>query len=71
MTPDGEGRYPIVYRLDLGATQSYIIAQTFPVRNKDVVYLARHMATDLAKFLSIVSSGSSAAYNIQRTVNAL
>jgi polysaccharide biosynthesis/export protein len=67
MAPDGEGRYPIVYRLDLAATQSYIIAQNFPVRNKDVVYLARHVATDLAKFLSIVSSSSSAAYNITRT----
>jgi polysaccharide export outer membrane protein len=71
MVANGDGRYPIVYRLDLGATQSYIVAQNFPVRNKDVVYLARHVATDLAKFLSIVSSGSSAAYNIQRTANAL
>nr|CAI0338993.1 Polysaccharide export protein [Rhizobiaceae bacterium] len=71
MMPDGEGRYPIVYRLDLAATQSYIVAQTFPVRNKDVVYLARHMATDLAKFLTIVSSGASAAYNIQRTADLL
>lgn len=67
MAPDGEGRYPIVYRLDLGATQSYIVAQNFPVRNKDVVYMARHVATDLAKFLSIISSGSNAAYNITRT----
>lgn len=71
MAPDGEGRYPIVYRLDLGATQSYIIAQNFPVRNKDVIYLSRHVATDLAKFLSILSSGASAAYNIQRTARAL
>ncbi|EYR80864.1 polysaccharide export protein [Shinella sp. 838] len=71
MVADSEGRYPIVYRLDLGATQSYIVAQNFPVRNKDVVYLARHVATDLAKFLTIVSSGSSAAYNIQRTADLL
>lgn len=71
MVPDGDGRYPIVYRLDLAATQSYIVAQNFPVRNKDVVYLARHVATDLAKFLTVISSGSSAAYNIQRTARAL
>nr|WP_298101018.1 polysaccharide biosynthesis/export family protein [uncultured Shinella sp.] len=70
MAPDGDGRYPIVYRLDLAATQSYIIAQNFPVRNKDVIYLSRHVATDLAKFLTIVSSGSSAAYNITRTTRA-
>lgn len=69
MTADSEGRYPIVYRLDLAQTQSYIVAQTFPVRNKDVIYLARHVATDFAKFLTLVSSGSSAAYNINRIVN--
>ena len=66
MVADSEGRYPIVYRLDLGATQSYIVAQNFPVRNKDVVYLARHVATDLAKFLTIVSSGADIAYDMQR-----
>ena len=69
MTADAEGRYPIVYRLDLADTQSYIVAQTFPVRNKDVIYLARHIATDLAKFLNMLSNGMSAAYNIKRINN--
>ncbi len=69
MSADSEGRYPIVYRLDLGATQSYIVAQSFPVRNKDVIYLARHIATDLAKFLNIVSSSSSVAYNAKRVLD--
>jgi len=71
MVPNEEGRYPIVYRLDLAATQSYIVAQNFPVRNKDVVYLARHVATDLAKFLTMLSSGATATYNIRRTVSSL
>lgn len=66
MSADREGRYPIVYRLDLAATQSYIVAQTFPVRNKDVIYLARHVATDFAKFLAIVSNSSSLAYDVKR-----
>ncbi|MCP8894137.1 polysaccharide export protein [Shinella daejeonensis] len=69
MAPDSEGRYPIVYRLDLAATQSYIVAQSFPVRNKDVVYLARHIATDLSKFLNIVSNTSSVAWNATRILD--
>lgn len=69
MTADREGRYPIVYRLDLGQTQSYIVAQTFPVRNKDVVYLSRHLATDFAKFMSLVSSSTTVAYNLKRINN--
>lgn len=66
MSADREGRYPIVYRLNLAETQSYIVAQTFPVRNKDVIYLARHFATDFAKFLNLVSGTSSVAYNVKR-----
>ncbi|WP_246752815.1 polysaccharide biosynthesis/export family protein [Sinorhizobium sp. BG8] len=65
MTADSEGRYPIVYRLDLGQTQSYMVAQNFPVRNKDVIYLSRHPATDFQKFATMMSTTASASRNFQ------
>ncbi|MBD9373370.1 polysaccharide export protein [Rhizobium sp. ARZ01] len=67
MTSDGQGRYPIIYRLDLGQAQSYIVAQSFPVRNRDVIYLSRHPASDFARFMAVVTGTASAAYNINRT----
>lgn len=54
MAPDKEGRYPIVYRIDMSDPQSYLVTQSFPVRNKDVLYLARHPATDFVKFIQII-----------------
>lgn len=56
MYPNRDGNYPIVYRIDMTKPQSYLLGQTFPVNNKDVVYLSRHPATDLLKFLRMVST---------------
>ena len=35
-----EGASPIVYRLDLRDAKSYSLAQQFPVRDKDIIFVA-------------------------------
>jgi polysaccharide export outer membrane protein len=35
---------------------SLIVGQTFPVKSRDVIYISRHPAVDLTKFLSIVGA---------------
>lgn len=67
MTSDGQGRYPIVYRLDLAQAQSYIVAQSFPVRNRDVIYLSRHPATDFGRFIAMITGTVSAVNTTNRT----
>jgi polysaccharide biosynthesis/export protein len=61
--PDGskvattpEGRVPVIYRVDLKDPASFFVAQGFPVRNKDVMYVANAPAAELQKFLNIISS---------------
>jgi len=73
MKTDREGRYPIVYSIDMSHADSLLVGQTFPIKSRDVIYVSRHTAVDLKKFLAIVgaplgiaSQGASAAYNIQR-----
>lgn len=68
MTSDGQGRYPIIYRLDLGDPQSFIVAQSFPVRNRDVIYLSRHPATDFSRFVSIITGTLAPVTSATRTV---
>ncbi len=68
MMPDKEGRYPIVYRIDMTDPQSYLITQSFPVRNKDVLYLARHPSTDFVKFVQIIRGPVALARDLQ-TIN--
>lgn len=53
-TPDG--RVPVVYRLDMKNPASFLVAQNFPVRNKDVVYVANAPSAELQKFLNILTS---------------
>jgi polysaccharide export outer membrane protein len=66
MMANKDGRYPIVYRIDMNDPQSYIVTQSFPIRNKDVLYLSRHPATDFAVFMRLIGGPVSVARNVQR-----
>lgn len=73
MKPDRLGRYPIVYSFDMTHPDSLLVGQTFPVKNRDVIYASRHTSVDLRKFLALIgapvgiaSQGAGVAYNIER-----
>jgi len=73
MTPDREGRYPIVYSFDMTHPDSLLVGQTFPVKSRDVIYASRHPSVDLRKFLTLIgaplgiaSQGAGVAYNLER-----
>ena len=53
-TPDG--KVPVIYRLDLKDPASFLVAQNFPMRNKDVIYVANAPSAELQKFLNILTS---------------
>lgn len=50
-----QGRVPVVYRLNLKDPMNYILAQHFPIKNQDVVYVSNAPATEFAKFLTMIS----------------
>jgi len=54
MRPDRYGRVPLVYRFDMSRPDSLLAGQTFPVKNRDIIYVSRHLNTDISKFLNIV-----------------
>ncbi|SLK11394.1 polysaccharide export outer membrane protein [Novosphingobium mathurense] len=66
LTPDG--RLPVIYKLDLNDPGSFFVAQGFPIRNGDVLYVSNAPLADLQKFVSIVSS---MAYSIIGISNAV
>ena len=53
-TPDG--RVPVIYRADLKDPATFLIAQNFPVRDKDVIYISNAGSADLFKFLNVLTS---------------
>ncbi len=52
MTP--EGKVPVIYRIDMKDPTSFFVAQNFPVRNKDILYVSNASGAELKKFLDIV-----------------
>jgi polysaccharide export outer membrane protein len=63
-TPDG--KVPLVYQLNLKDPSSFLVAQNFPVKNKDVIYVANAPSAELQKFLNILTSS---IYSISATVD--
>ena len=50
-----DGKIPVIYRVDLRDPATFLVAQNFPIKNKDVLYVANAPLADLAKFVAIVS----------------
>jgi polysaccharide export outer membrane protein len=65
-TPDG--RIPVIYRVDLGNPATFFVAQSFPVRNKDMLYVSNAPLADLQKFVSIVSSVAFSVIGIGQSI---
>ncbi|HTY49546.1 MAG TPA: polysaccharide biosynthesis/export family protein [Steroidobacteraceae bacterium] len=51
-TPDG--LVPVVYRFDLTDPSSFFVMQSFPIENRDVLYVANAPADELQKFLNLI-----------------
>lgn len=66
LTPAGQ--LPVIYKLDLSDPGSFFVAQGFPIRNGDVLYVSNAPLADLQKFVSIVSS---MAYSVIGISNAV
>jgi polysaccharide export outer membrane protein len=52
-----EGKVPVIYRVNLLDPASFFVAQSFPVDNKDVLYVSNAPAAELQKFMNILYSG--------------
>lgn len=62
LTPDG--RIPVIYRLDLTKAETFFLAQNFPMRDKDVLYVSTAPLVDFQKFLSVATQMAYTVINI-------
>lgn len=51
-----DGKVPVIFRVDLRDPGTFFLAQSFPIRNKDVVYVSNAPLADIQKFVNIVGS---------------
>lgn len=54
--PKSDDQGPVIYRMDLKNPVSFLLAQRFPMKDKDVLYVSNAPAAELQKFLNIISS---------------
>lgn len=66
-TPDG--RVPVIYRVDLSAPATLFVAQGFPIRDRDVVYVSNAPLVDIQKFMNVVSTMAFSVIGIGNAVN--
>lgn len=63
-----DGRIPIVYVADLSNPANMFVAQMFPIRDKDVLYVSRAPLTDLQRFVGVLASIAFPVLNFSRSV---
>lgn len=51
----GDGRIPVIYRLDMSEAQNLFAAQDFAIRDDDILYVSTAPGADLQRFLSTLS----------------
>jgi polysaccharide export outer membrane protein len=64
-----DGRVPVIYRLDLRQPASFFVAQSFRIRDDDVLYVSTAIGADLQRFISTVSSVAFSTISIGNAIN--
>ncbi|WP_374139114.1 MULTISPECIES: polysaccharide biosynthesis/export family protein [unclassified Sphingomonas] len=61
LTPDtpvqltAEGKVPVIYRIDMKNPETFFVAQSFPVRDRDVLYVSNAPIAEFQKFVTAIS----------------
>ncbi|AOV18576.1 capsular biosynthesis protein [Acidihalobacter aeolianus] len=52
--PLPDGKIPVVFRFDLSNPATFFAAQTFPIQNHDLIFVATAPSQDFSKFLNLI-----------------
>jgi polysaccharide export outer membrane protein len=66
-----EPMVPTVYTIDMSDTQGFFLANSFYMRNRDVIFVSDSPSVDLLKFLSIIDAITGTVNNIAATRNEI
>lgn len=62
-----DNKVPVVYQFDMNDPATYFLAQSFPMRNKDVMYVSSAGSVELMKFLAVITSVLAPAVSVNNT----
>ena len=52
-----EGKVPAIYKIDMNDPANFFVAQTFPISNKDIIYVSDAPSSQMQRFISMVFQG--------------
>jgi polysaccharide export outer membrane protein len=58
----------VIYRVDMSNPATFFVAQSFPIRNKDVLYVSNAPLSDIQKFVQIVSGMASTVIGLGQAI---
>ncbi|MDO7843693.1 polysaccharide biosynthesis/export family protein [Sphingomonas immobilis] len=67
LTP--EGKVPVIYRVDMSDPSTFFAMQTFPMRDKDIVYVSNAPIADFQKFTNLVSQMAFSVVGLVTTIS--
>lgn len=59
-----DNKVPVVYQFDMNDPSTFFLAQNFPMKNRDVMYVSSAASVELMKFLAVLTSILSPAASI-------
>ena len=62
-----ENKVPVVYQFDMNDPSTYFLAQNFPMKNRDVMYVSSAASVELMKFLAVITSLLAPAVSVNNT----
>ena len=68
---DANHKIPVVYRINLKDARSMFYTQNFPMRDRDVLFVANAPISDLQKFLKVVSTLTSPIFETTRAISLI
>ena len=52
-----EGKVPAIYKIDMNNPANFFVAQSFPISNRDIIYVSDAPASQMTRFISMVFQG--------------
>jgi polysaccharide export outer membrane protein len=66
--PNAEGLVPVIYQVDMKQPETYFAAQSFRMRDGDVMYVANSRLAELQRFVNVLASSILPVSTVRNTV---
>ncbi|MCW2338522.1 polysaccharide export outer membrane protein [Sphingobium sp. B2D3A] len=62
------GKVPVIYRINMTDPATFFIAQSFPIHNRDILYISNAPGVDLQKFVGVITQTTFSVIGITNAV---